>query len=276
MRYYRLSALGLLIFFPISSAFAQSPATINLPVPFIWEIPDGAWVKPWNGACEEASIMMVDQFYRGRKRENVGRIESKNLMRPLFSIEDKLFGGNADTNATRTLKIIDDYTNFDGELKFNPTVDDIAAELALGHPVISLHYGFDLNNPHHRFRRGGSSYHMLVLTGFDTTKKLFFANDSELKEGLDYPYQYATIISSLHDFNHTTHKADGPPVVIFTHPKQLVRETPGNRIYLVRDGKKYYISHPRVFQNHRWSWAMVKPMSPEELGALESGPVINN
>lgn len=247
----------------------------NIPVPFIWEIPDGVWVKPWNNACEEASIMMIDQFYRGRKEENVGRVESKNLMTPLFAIEDRLFGSNSNTDATRTLKVIQDYTNFDGELKFHPTASDITAELALGHPVISFHYGYDLNNPHHRFRRGGSSYHVMVITGFDDKKQLFYANDTELKGGLDYPYAYDTIMASLHDFNHTTRKADGEPVVIFTRSKRIVRETPGNRIYLVRDGKKHYISHPRVFKNHRWSWAMVAPMSPEELAELQNGDVIS-
>lgn len=273
---FRLSyfLFGFTLLLP-GAALAET-TTVRLPVPFIWEIPDGLWVKPWNGACEEASIMMIDQFYRGRKRENVGRVESKALMAPLFTLEDKLFGSNADTNATRTLKIIEDYTNFDGEIKFNPTIEDITTELANGHPVISLHYGYDLNNPLHRFRRGGSSYHVMALTGFDDKKQIFYANDTELKGGLDYPYQYATIMASLHDFDHATHKANGEPVVIFTKPKQLVKEIPGNRVYLVRDGKKYYISHPNVFKNHRWSWAMVKLLSPAELSDLENGPVINN
>jgi len=274
-RFHFFSLLGFSLLLP-AAAFAQSPSAANLQVPFIWEIPDGVWTKPWNGACEEASVMMIDQFYRGRKEENIGRAESKKIMSPLFAIEDKLFGSNADTSATRTLKIIEDYTNFDGKLKFRPTIDDITAELANGHPVISLHYGYDLNNPRHRFRRGSSSFHMMAITGFDAKKGLFYVNDPELKRGLDYPYQYATIMASLRDFNHATNKANGAPVVIFTRPKQLVRETPGNRIYLVRDGKKYYISHPRVFKNRRWSWALVKPLTPEELGTMENGSAINN
>lgn len=266
--------LGLPLFLPLA-ALAETPPAVNLKVPFIWEIPDGVWVKPWNGACEEASVMMVDQFYRGRKEEIIGRRESKQLMSPLFALEDRLFGSNADTNATRTLKIIRDYTNFDGELKFRPTIDDITAELALGRPVISLHYGYDLNNPRHRFRRGGSSFHMMVIAGFDAEKELFYVNDSELKRGLDYPYKYDTIMTSLRDFNHATRKADGAPVVIFTRPKKFARETPGHRIFLIRDGKKYYIANPQVFKNRRWSWALVAPMPPEELALFPDGEVIN-
>lgn len=275
MRFFSSLFFAVLTLTPLGAA-AQTIDAVNLPVPFIWEIPDGVWTKPWNNACEEASIMMLDQFYLNRKEENIGRVESKNLMRPLFAIEDKLYGSNADTNASRTLKLIDDYTNFTGELKPHPTIEEIVAELAQGHPVISFHYGYDLKNPHHRFRRGGSSYHVMVLTGFNATKNLFYANDTELKGGLDYPYTYDTIMASLHDFNHTSKKADGQPIVIFTRPKEIVRETPGYRIYLIKNGQKHYVDHPRVFKNHRWAWAFVKPMSSEALSALPDGEAISN
>lgn len=232
-------------------------------------------MPPWSGACEEASIAMVDQFYLGTARIDIGRQRSKDLMFYMFAIEDRLFGSNLDSNATRTQKLINDYTSFDATIVRNPTLDQIKEELTAGHPVISLHYGYDLHNPLHSFRRGGSSYHMMVLTGFDDQKEILYANDPELPGQLDYAYNYATIMASLHDFNHVTKKADGPPTVLFTKPKKLVHGVGRSRIYLVRDGVKYLVSNPTAFKNHHWSWSIVKTISISELDALKTGASIN-
>src|SRR3989344_1530582 len=247
---------------------------ISLPVPFVWEIPDGAWVKPWNNACEEASVIMTEAFYLGTPKKNFSRTEAKEAMFPLFGIEDRLFGSNADTDAARTTQLINDYTAFDATIKENPTLEEIKAELQQNHPVISLHYGYGLQNPHHRFRRGGSSYHMMVIVGFDEDKKEFLVNDPELKTGLDYPYPYDTILNTLHDFNHKTRKADGRPVVLFTSPKQIVKSAGSQRVYLVRDDKKYYITNQAVFKNHRWPWKLVKTVDKSWLERLTSGEPI--
>lgn len=253
---------------------STTPSKVSLPVPFLWEIPDGVWVPPWSGACEESSVLMVEQFYLGRKNRSYGRTEAKDLIWPLFGIEDRLFGGNLDTNSTRTLKLINDYTAFDAKIKLRPTLDDIKTELAAGRPVISLHYGRDLKNPHHRWRQGGSSYHMMAIVGYDEKTEEFIVNDPELKDGIDLRYKYDIILSSLRDFNHTTKKADGTPVVLFTKPKEIVKARGGSRIFLVRDGVKHYISNPAVFKNHRWSWSLVKEVDPKYLKNLPSGPAI--
>lgn len=272
--------LGSFFLFPNFTLAAYNHVGQNedtrLAVPHIWEIPDGVWQAPWSGACEEASIIMVEQFYLHPGKRTLSRVEAKSLMSPLFPIEDRLFGSNADTNSTRTLKLINDFSSFDATIKFYPTIEDIKNELTAGHPVITLHYGYDLNNPRHRFRRGGSSYHMMALTGFDDQKKIFFANDSELKDGLDFPYDYAIIMASLHDFNHTTRRANGEPVVLFTRPKMLVKAVGSNRIFLVRGKEKQYITSPAVFKTHRLSWKLVKTISASELAKLSDGESIVN
>ncbi|MDO8626587.1 MAG: C39 family peptidase [Candidatus Magasanikbacteria bacterium] len=258
---------------PVAMAASE---TTQLPVPHIWEIPDGVWVKPWNGACEEASIIMVDKFYQGNPRAILNKAISKKLMNRLFPIEDRLFGSNADTNATRTQKLINDYSNFDAVIKRHPTLEEIQSELEAGRPVISLHYGYDLNNPRHRFRRGGSSYHMMVLTGFDNVKKSFYVNDPELSDGIDFPYNYDTIMASLRDFNHATHEADGEPTVLFTEPKMFVRAENAKRVYLVREGVKYLVASPKALQNHGWSLKNIITISREELARYETGPAFDN
>ncbi len=156
-----------------------------------------------------------------------------------------------------------------------PKLEDIKDELRAGRPVISFHYGYDLNNPGHRFRRGGSSYHVMAIVGFDDAKGEFLVNDSELSDGIDFRYKYATIMDTLRDFDHRTKKADGPARVLFTEPKTMLKAVGGSRIYLVRDGKKYHITNPAVFKNHRWSWSLVKSVDKSELDKLETGSPIN-
>ena len=264
----------LLLLLLLGGAPAALAQTVSLAVPHLWEIPDGRWVPPWSGACEEASLIMVENFYLKNSQIAFTARQSKALMYPLFLIEDKLFGSNLDTNSTRTIKLINDFSSYDAAIKENPTVEEIKNELAAGRPVMSLHYGYDLNNPRHRFRRGGSSYHMMVVAGFDEAKQEFLVNDPELPDGLDFRYAYDTILGSLNDFNHATKRANGPPVVLFTRPKQIVKAAGGRRLYLVRDNIKYYIGHPRVFKNHRWSWGLVTEADKHWLDSLPSGAMI--
>lgn len=248
---------------------------VSLPVPFYWEIPDGVWVKPWNGACEEAAVSAVEGFYLGYKKQIVPRLAAKAAMWPLFGIEDKWLGHNSDTDAKDTAWLINNYTSFDADIVDNPTLEQIKAELRARRPVISFHYGYDLNNPLHRFRRGGSSYHVMAIVGFDDATGEFLMNDSELKDGIDFRYKYATILSTLHDFNYKKKTATGPARVLFTQPKTIVKAVGSNRIYLVHDGVKRHITAPVVFKNHRWSWGLVKTIDKATLDAMETGVSIN-
>ena len=272
-KYFMLKIIisSLFFLFIPTFVFAESPSKVTLPVPFYWEIPDGIWVPPWSGACEEASIVAVEGYYLRQPKVIVKKSFAKTTMAPLFKIEDRIFGYNSDTDGAEIVRLINDYSSFEATLKDNPTLEEIKAELAAGRPVITLHFGYDLNNPRHRFRRGGSSYHVMAITGYDDTKGEFLVNDSELPDGIDFRYKYDTILSTLHDFNHKTKKADGPARVVFTSPKSIVKAPGSGRIYLVRDNKKYYISNPAVFGNHRWKWSLVKTIDKDALDQMAGG-----
>lgn len=247
---------------------------VNIPVPHIWEIPDGVWVNPWANACEESSIVMIEQFYLGRGNMIIPRPETKTLLQPLFNWQDKVFGSNSDSDSKRTARIINEYSSFEATIKEYPTLEEIKAELDKGFPVITFHYAKGMN-PDHVFSVNGSYYHVIVVTGYNDETEEFYVNDSEFKDALDYPYSYDTIMDTLHDFDHTRRKADGPPVAIFTRPKQLVQAEGSNAVYRVKDGVKHYISHPRVFTNNRWSWDAVKTVDAGWLNSLPNGPVIS-
>jgi len=262
-----------IIFFPAISLAQADFATLSIP--YTSEIPDGKWVAPWNNACEEASIVMVEQYYLGNKNKTINRTTAKNLMWPLFKYEDKKIKTNADTDAKFTKLLIDEYTTFDATIKDNPTLEDIKEEISAGHPVITLHYGFGLKNPLIPFRRTGSSYHVMVLKGYDDAKKEFIVNDpGNHTSGLDYRYKYDIIMGTLHDFNYKTKKVDGPARVLFTQPKQLVKIKGGSSIYLVKDDAKHIILNPSVFKTRNWKWSAVKNVTAEWLGQFTTGTPI--
>jgi len=264
------------IFFIISCLFfiplITHAQTTNLPVPFVSETPDGVWVAPWNNACEEATIVMIEQYYLGQK--TITKNASKNLMRPLFSAEDKLFDSNADTNSSRIQTIVNDFTTFHTISKTNPKLDDIKTELDAGHPVISLHYGFDLKNPLIPFLRTGSSYHVMVITGYDDDVQEFIVNDPAVTKGLDFRYNYDIFLNSLHDFNHTTGKADGPARVLFTRFNKIIQKEGNKRTFLVRNNIKYQISSPDLMQKYGWKWRALRILPTVDFDALLTGPTI--
>lgn len=202
---------------------AQNDQLLVLGVPFTSEIPDGSWVKPWNNACEEASITMVEAWYM--KKQTLSKEESKAAMQKLFAWENTHFGGNANTDAAQTTELIIAQAGFNAHIVRNPTLEDLKNELRAGRPVISLNYGYELKNPLHRWAQNGSYYHMMVLTGFDDSTKEFLVNDTALEEGLDYRYSYATILNSLHDYDILRSKTDGPATVLFTEQSTSSRST---------------------------------------------------
>lgn len=256
---------------PVKSLAAEQ-TFVKLKVPFAVEVPDGRWVDPWKNACEEASMIMVDQYYQGKIK--LTNAEAKKLMLPIFTLEDELFGFNKDSNAGETKLFADKFLSFTATIKENPTLDEIKAELTAKRPVITMHYGWGLNNPALHFRSGGSSYHMMVLSGFDDVKKQFIVQDSGNSKGLDFRYKYDIILKTLHDFNRATGQADGPARVLFTEPKTLVKVQNGKRIYLISKTQKQYIAHPDIFKKRGWKWANVKTVTKEQLDALTLGEPI--
>jgi hypothetical protein len=193
----------------------EKPDKVNLSVPFTVESPEGSWKGPWVNACEEASITMVEKFYKGQ--ETITPLEAQTFMETLFVYQNKKWGSNADSDAARTVDIINNATSYKGTIKVNPTLEEIKEELRNGRPVISLHYGFGLNNPGIRFLATGSSYHMMVIKGYDDTVDSFITNDNgDRVAGHDHMYDYDLFLDSIHDFDFKTRKANGPPTVIFT------------------------------------------------------------
>lgn len=206
---------------PIKSSeenFTTITNRIVLDVPYTSEMPEGKKKRPWVNACEEASIVMVDKFYQGDK--TISTSTAVGAMKVLFAAQDKLYGSNDNSSAERTAYLIKNFTPYVASVKENPTIEEIKNELRNNRPVISFHYGFDLKNANIPFSPKGSSYHVMVIIGYDDDRQEFITNDpGDTKEGADHRYNYAIFMNSFHDYNERTKKADGPARVLFTSPR---------------------------------------------------------
>ncbi len=246
---------------------------INLSVPFIPEAPDGIMTKPWNNSCEEASTAMLDQYYGGNTEKRVAKSTAKKLILSYIEIENKLFGYNGNTDAAEMVKVINGYSKyFEARVKTNPTLEEIKNELKANRPVIALVYGKTLQNPRIQFSRSGSYYHTFVIKGFDESKKEFIVHDNgDLTKGLDLRYSYDTILNALADYSHKTLKTTKTPTALFTSQRMLVKAKDSNRIYLIKDGQKHYVSSPKVFTEKKWKWSFVMVVSKAWLDKFPAG-----
>ncbi|MES2059896.1 MAG: C39 family peptidase [Patescibacteria group bacterium] len=196
-------------------AEANNKNRVVLAVPYISEAPEGIWKQPWANACEEASVMMVDEFYKGSKSVSVAH--AKEYMLNLFAEEEVRYESSRNADGLQIADMSRRFASFNAELKENPTMDEIKAEIKAGRPVITLHRGFDLHNPNIEFSPTLSSYHTIVVVGFDDDKKVFITNDpGDEKAGANHEYGYDLFMNSLHDYNAADNLADGTPSAVFT------------------------------------------------------------
>ncbi|MEI8337678.1 MAG: C39 family peptidase [bacterium] len=200
---------------PIPASTTPKASKVSLGVPYISEAPNNIWTGPWKNACEEASIAMVEKYYKGEKTVSIE--ESKAFMQNLFDIEDQIFGSNANTDAEKSNYLVNNYSSYKGVVKINPTINDIKKQIDGGHPVIAFHNGFELKNPNIPFLPTGSAYHSTVVEGYDDIHQQFIVQDpGDEINGIGHRYDYNLYMNSLHDYNYTDKKADGFASVIFT------------------------------------------------------------
>lgn len=187
-------------------------------VPYVSEAPEGNWSGDWVNACEEATIAMVEAFYNNKSSVSIA--EAKKTLQKLFDEQNILYGNNKNADATQIQELITRYSNFTATIKENPTLNDIKHEIDNNRPVISLHRGFDLRNPNIPFSPIKSSYHTIVVVGYDDDNKLFITHDpGDDKDGVHHKYSYEVFMHSLHNYNAKDDKTDGVPTAIFTRSK---------------------------------------------------------
>lgn len=204
-----LIVMALLSTGAIAVATKSLPAVVEIQVPYLSQVFGGEWVSPWNEACEEASITMVQAYYNHQTTIEVK--DARPHMQDFIDWEMETFKKNNDTTAAETLRLIKEKTNLRASIKRNPSVNNIKVELAKDHPVIAFLNMYKLYGE----TAQGDSFHVLVITGYDEAKKQFIINDPARSPKR---YSYDVLMKALHDFNPKSKEADGVPTVIFTAP----------------------------------------------------------
>lgn len=172
------------------------PEEINIAVPFTSQAPYAVWDHLHDEACEEASLIMLDAFYRGVK--SISKEEAELAIQDLIKWEKEKYGYFEDTTSEQGVEMLEKFFKLSGaKVVYDITIDDIKKELAQGRPVVVPAAGKLLKNPY--FRGGGPLYHMLVIKGY-TKDNRFITNDPGTRRGADFTYQAEALYNAIHDW----------------------------------------------------------------------------
>ncbi|MFZ5390901.1 MAG: C39 family peptidase [Patescibacteria group bacterium] len=167
-----------------------------LPVPFTTQAPKVNWDLPYQEACEEASIIMAVEYFKGNR---ISRLEpdyaDKEILK-LVAWQKQELGFYEDTTAQEVASILQNYFKLTAEVEdYDPL--KIKDYIRQGKLVLLPAAGRLLNNPN--FRRPGPLYHMLVVKGF--TDEEFITNDPGTRNGFNYRYTPDIFALAVHDWN---------------------------------------------------------------------------
>lgn len=208
----RLSIITLFSLLIPSQLFA---ATVNLSIPFSSQAPQGNWNQPWQDACEETSIAMVDNFYRGNTAQTLPSQQATEEILRAYRIKTNAYGYSLDETAARMVEWINAFYPWEARVVERPSVASMQAELDAGRPIILPAHGTELDNPY--FLTPLLDYHVIVLKGYDSETNEFIAHDPGTQYGQDIRYTYQTIEAAMHDFE-PGNMPRARKVAIFTSP----------------------------------------------------------
>ncbi|MCZ2845885.1 MAG: C39 family peptidase [Candidatus Bathyarchaeota archaeon] len=178
------------------------PRKFKLEVPFTSQAPgmSAPWPEDFDEACEEAAILIVDAYIKGKKL--TPEVVKNEILKMLNFQENNYGERNKDLEAEEVAKLVKDfygYSNirvgYDNEI----SIEAIKKEIFAGNPVILPAAGRKLNNPY--YSGEGPLYHMLVAVGWDETEDEIITNDPGTKRGEGFSYKYDVLLNALHEWN---------------------------------------------------------------------------
>jgi len=181
---------------------------------FVQQAPEKNWDQPWQDACEEASLIIVDYFYKNTK--SISIIENRDALLKMIEFENNQ-GFTHDTNIEQMSLVAQKYLGYQTKIIENPTVEDIKKYLIQNIPIVVTANGKTLYEENKHFNSGGPYYHSLVILGYDDNKKQFIVHDVGTKAGAYFKYSYDLLMESIHDFPESGKKEDinnGPKRVL--------------------------------------------------------------
>jgi len=189
------------------------PVKKNLLVPFTSQAPDNNWAEPWQNACEETVIVMVDNFYRGTSlTKEIAIAEISKIL----SSKEQSFGQSKNESLETMLAMINaGQLNWQARVVTNPTLKALQGEIVKDRPVIVPVDARLLTNPY--YANITPEYHVIVVSGYDSTEKKFIVQDPGTDKGANFTYGYDELMNAMHDYV-TPDISQGRKAAIFTTP----------------------------------------------------------
>lgn len=173
----------------------EIPQQINLAVPFTSQAPEKIWSEPWQDACEEAAVLMLDAYY---KKYKLNILFSKDEILKMVKWEEETKEWERSIEIEKIQELVNYYTKTSkSKIIEDPTVEQIKQYIAAGTPVYVVADGKILPNPH--FQNGGPVYHALIIRGYTETE--FITNDPGTQFGANFRYKYNDLMNSIRDWN---------------------------------------------------------------------------
>ncbi len=194
------------------SGCSHEPRTRTLDVPFTSQAPDGNWNEPWQNACEETAIAMVDAFYAGE----VGlppREAAHDILR-IFNVKNDRLGSSADESVETMARLVAELgLDWQAHVVLDPTVEALEAEVDAKRPVIIPVFAPTLRNK--VYEVGELDYHVVVLIGYDETRNEFIVHDPGTASGQGLRFSYEVLMDAMHDLHPENYRI-GRKAVVFT------------------------------------------------------------
>jgi len=172
---------------------------------FVPQSPEKNWDEPWQDACEEASLLTVDYFYRNITQSDLQTIKADLLKMIDFENQQSF---THDMNLDQMSFVAQNYLHYSTKIIDNPTIENIKTYLSQNIPIIVPANGKTLYQENKHFNDGGPYYHNLVILGYDDNTQKFTVHDVGTQFGAYFKYSYSLLISSIHDFPETQKKED--------------------------------------------------------------------
>ena len=188
-----ISAASFSYFFPTPLRAA------GIAVPFVLQAPYSKWVQPYEDACEEAVMVMLDAWARGDTRDRIPADEANRRILEIVALEREVLGYGKDTSIAEMIRLINEYGTFWAYAVRNPSIEDIKAEIDRGQPVAVPVWGKMLMKANPYFSRPGPTYHTILVTGYDDAKKQFIVQEPGVGRGRNYRYPYNVVMDGMAD-----------------------------------------------------------------------------
>ncbi len=173
------------------------PASVNLAIPFTSQAPFAIWDSVHKDTCEEASILMVSQYFANVTTTTIEPQAADDALLAMVDAETKA-GLSTSLTVAELGKFAESfYPTLKPTVIDNPTIDQIKTYIHDGIPVLVPVAGRQMGNP---FYAGlGPLYHYVVIRGYDGTN--FITNDPGTRRGENYTYSQSVIMDAMGDWN---------------------------------------------------------------------------